>query len=72
MGDYHTHGDYSNSEGRTEPEEDTYGSDDFSRGDVDQYHDEAESRGIPYVGYLGTPSGTYLKYDTATGETTVL
>jgi Domain of unknown function (DUF4329) len=72
-GDYHTHGDYSTADPNTgaairtsDPAKDDFDSDNFSTQD---------KRGIAAggsPGYLGTPSGTFRKYDPATGQDTVL
>jgi hypothetical protein len=72
VGDYHTHGDYSIKDPITakpvatgDPARDDYDSDNFSVGDKQGI--AMEGKGIPaYAGYLGTPSGTFRKYDPAT------
>jgi hypothetical protein len=71
VGDYHTHGDYSTADPVTgaavrtsDPARDDFNSDNFSASD---------GAGTPgYAGYLGTPSGTFRRYDPATGSDTVL
>lgn len=76
VGDYHTHGDYSMQDPVTkvitrtsDPARDNLGSDNFSREDkIGIAHDGA---GNPaYRGYLGTPSGTFRRYNPATGQNT--
>ena len=76
VGDYHTHGDYSMQDPVTkvitrtsDPARDNLGSDNFSREDkIGIAHDGA---GNPaYRGYLGTPSGTFRRYDPAPGQNT--
>jgi hypothetical protein len=73
VGDYHTHGDYSTQDPATgaavrtsDPSKDQFNSDNFST------DDKADNRRRGYPGYLGTPSGTFRKYDPATGNDTVL
>ena len=73
MGDYHTHGDYSTVDPKTgkavrtnDPSKDQFNSDNFST------QDKADNTKQGYPGYLGTPSGTFRKFDPATGSDTVL
>jgi uncharacterized protein DUF4329/PAAR motif-containing protein len=72
VGDYHTHGDYSTADAKgnpvrtNDPSKDAFDSDNFS--DQDKLDNDAEG----YPGYLGTPSGTFRKYDPATKTDTVL
>lgn len=73
VGDYHTHGHYSTQDPVTgaavptnDPSKDAFGSDNFSR------QDKVDNKKQGYPGYLGTPSGTFRKYDPATGNDTVL
>jgi hypothetical protein len=73
VGDYHTHGDYSTVDPNTgaavrtnDPSKDAFNSDNFST------QDKADNKKQGYPGYLGTPSGTFRKYDPATGNDTVL
>jgi hypothetical protein len=78
VGDYHTHGDYSTKNRATgaavrtnDPSKDEFNSDNFST--TDKRGIARDGQGIPgYKGYLGTPSGTFRKYDPATGSDTVL
>jgi hypothetical protein len=77
VGDYHTHGDYSiqdddgNVVRTSDPARDDFNSDNFS--DTDKAGIAADGAGTPgYAGYLGTPSGTFRRYDPATGADTVL
>lgn len=78
VGDYHTHGDYSTQDPRTraavrtsDPARDDFNSDNFSG--PDRRGIARDGAGIPgYAGYLGTPSGTFRRYDPATGNDTVL
>jgi len=78
VGDYHTHGDYSVADPATgaairtsDPTRDDFNSDNFSG--ADRRGIAADGAGTPgYAGYLGTPSGTYRRYDPATGADTVL
>jgi len=73
VGDYHTHGDYSTADPTThaavrtkDPSKDEFNSDNFSR------QDKIDNVKQGYPGYLGTPSGTYRKFDPATGKDTVI
>jgi uncharacterized Zn-binding protein involved in type VI secretion len=73
VADYHTHGDYSTADPATgaavrtkDPSKDAFNSDQFSA------QDKSDNRKEGYPGYLGTPSGTFRKYDPATGNDTVL
>lgn len=73
VADYHTHGDYSTADPATgaavrtkDPSKDAFNSDHFSA------QDKSDNRKEGYPGYLGTPSGTFRKYDPATGNDTVL
>lgn len=76
VGDYHTHGDYSTAEPTTgaavrtsDPARDDFNSDNFSR--TDKTGIARDGAGNPdYRGYLGTPSGTFRRYDPATGSDT--
>ena len=78
VGDYHTHGDYSTADPATgaavrtsDPANDDFNSDNFST--TDKNGIAADGAGVPgYAGYLGTPSGTFRRYDPATGADTVL
>jgi hypothetical protein len=72
-GDYHTHADYSTKDPKTgaavrttDASKDAFNSDNFST------QDKADSTKQGYPGYLGTPSGTFRKYDPATGSDTKL
>jgi hypothetical protein len=66
-GDWHTHGDYSSTNGVTitrtsNPNMDSFNSDQFSRQDISSTHIDA--KGIAgYKSYLGTPSGVFRVYD---------
>jgi hypothetical protein len=73
VADYHTHGDYSTADPKTgaavrtnDPSKDQFNSDNFSR------QDKIDNVKQGYPGYLGTPSGTYRKFDPATGQDTVI
>lgn len=73
VGDYHTHADYSTVDSVTgaairtnDPSKDQFNSDNFSK------QDKLDNNKQGYPGYLGTPSGTFRKYDPATGNDTVL
>lgn len=76
VGDYHTHGDYSTADPATgaavrtsDPTQDDFNSDNFST--TDKSGIASDGAGTPgYAGYLGTPSGTFRKYDPATGSDT--
>jgi len=78
VGDYHTHADYSLQDKKTkaairtsDPKKDDFNSDNFSKDDKTGI--ASDGQGIPgYAGYLGTPSGTFRKYDAATGKESVL
>jgi len=78
VGDYHTHGDYSTVDPDTgaavrtsDPARDDFNSDNFSTTDRNGIaSDGADTPG--YAGYLGTPSGTFRRYDPATGSDTEL
>ncbi len=78
VGDYHTHGDYSTADPVTgaavrtsDPANDDFNSDNFST--TDKTGIATDGAGTPgYAGYLGTPSGTFRRYDPATGADTVL
>jgi hypothetical protein len=78
IGDYHTHGDYSTADPDTgaavrtsDPARDDFDSDNFSTDDKDGIASDGAS--IPgYAGYLGTPSGTFKRYDPTTGSDTTL
>ncbi|MDP1932163.1 MAG: DUF4329 domain-containing protein, partial [Gammaproteobacteria bacterium] len=69
VGEYHTHGDYSNSEKVrvSSKMEDFWDSDNFSQNeDIPGITERA--RGRPYYqGYLGTPSGEFKVLNTSTG-----
>jgi hypothetical protein len=61
VGDYHTHGNYSDSSGNiTTKALDTYDSDHFSPTDITGITKDATGK-PEYTGYLGTPSGTFYK-----------
>ncbi len=73
VGDYHTHGDYSTADPTTgaairtsDPSKDQFNSDNFSS------QDKLDNQKQGYPGYLGTPSGTFRKYDPATGNDTTI
>jgi hypothetical protein len=73
VGDYHTHGDYSTADPTTgaavrtsDPARDDFNSDNFST------QDKLDNNRVGYPGYLGTPSGTFRKYDPSTGSDTTL
>src|SRR5215469_4900997 len=74
VGDYHTHADYSTADPKTgaavrtsDPKKDDFNSDNFSA--ADKTGIASDGAGTPgYAGYLGTPSGTFRKYDPATGS----
>ncbi|MCD9006185.1 DUF4329 domain-containing protein [Luteimonas sp. XNQY3] len=77
VGDYHTHGDYSlagpdgNPQRTGDPARDDYNSDAFSASDLRGI--AADARGVDeYTGYLGTPSGTYLRFDPASNDVSAL
>lgn len=78
VGDYHTHGDYSTADPVThdpvrtsDPSRDDFNSDHFST--PDKRGIASDGSGVPgYTGYLGTPSGTFRRYDPATGSDTTL
>ncbi len=71
---YHCHADYSREgpngqpERVSDPADDEYNSDNFS--EQDKSLTDAGIFGT--TAYLGTPSGTYRKYDSATGQDTAL
>jgi len=73
VGDYHTHGDYSlagpdgNPQRTSDPNRDDYNSDAFSASDLRGI--AADAQGVDeYTGYLGTPGGTYLRFDPGTND----
>ena len=73
VGAYHTHGPYGVADPKTgaviptnDPKRDDFNADNFSKQDKRAF----DSKGYP--GYLGTPSGTFRKYDPADGSDTVL
>ena len=73
VGDYHTHGPYATQDPVTgaavptnDPSKDVFNADNFST------QDKVDNKKQGYPGYLGTPSGTFRKYDPATGKDTVL
>ncbi len=76
VGDYHTHADYSTANPTTgaavrtsDPTHDDFNSDNFSA--TDKTGIASDGAGTPgYEGYLGTPSGTFRRYDPATGSDT--
>jgi RHS repeat-associated protein len=76
VGDYHTHGNYSQKgpDGKPvatgDPKKDDYGSDKFSGGDKRGIAADAAKAGGDYKGYLGTPSGKVLQYDPKTDKVT--
>jgi len=78
VGDYHTHGDYSTANPTTgaavrtsDPKRDDFNSDNFST--TDKAGIANDGAGVSgYAGYLGTPSGTFRRYDPATGNDTTL
>jgi hypothetical protein len=62
VGDYHTHGDYSLTDGiRATAATDAYDSLHFSVTDI------LDNDASGLTGYLGTPNGTFLKYEPSTG-----
>jgi hypothetical protein len=69
VGDYHTHGDYSTvgpdgNPVRSTQAQDQFNSDNFSG--TDRNGITSDAAGKPgYAGYLGTPSGTFRKFDPA-------
>lgn len=71
VGDYHTHGDYStaDTQGRavrsSNPANDAFNSDNFSRTDYRGITTDAQGK-PGYAGYLGTPSGEFKRFDPAT------
>lgn len=75
VGDYHTHGAYSRigpggEHVRASPSQDSFYSDQFSPGDkISNLKTSIEHPG--FVGYLGTPSGNFRKYETSTTTDTV-
>ncbi|WP_318393283.1 RHS repeat-associated core domain-containing protein, partial [Enterobacter sp.] len=63
VGDYHTHGFYSDEKGNiTTKENDAYKSLEFSRRDIRNSYMNGMGK-KEYSSYLGTPNGTYLKYN---------
>lgn len=75
VGDYHTHGDYSEVDDTgainrtTNPSADDFNSDGFSQPDFDGI--SADGKGVKdYTGYLGTPGGEYRRYDPASDADT--
>lgn len=76
VGDYHTHAAYSLVDPDTgaairtdDPAQDGFNSDNFST--TDKTGIASDGAGTPgYAGYLGTPSGTFRRYDPATGSDT--
>ncbi len=76
VGDYHTHGAYSRigpggEHVRASPSQDSFYSDQFSPGDkISNLRTSIDHPG--FVGYLGTPSGNFRKYETNTMTDTVL
>ncbi|HEY0722461.1 MAG TPA: RHS repeat-associated core domain-containing protein [Pyrinomonadaceae bacterium] len=61
VGDYHTHGDYSDPRcRRTTRRNDAFGGDHFSTPDLADAHTQARAR-PGWTKYLGTPSGAYLE-----------
>ena len=71
VGNYHTHGDYTEKEAdgkmhsTTDPARDIYGSGRFSNQDKKMLNYDAN--GNPdFNGYLGTPSGDFRKYNPTT------
>ena len=72
------HGDYSTADpttgaavGTSDAAHDDFNSDNFSGQDKRAYG--SHGAGVPgYAGYLGTPSGTFRRYDPATGDDTTL
>ena len=81
IGGCHTHGDYSRisrvtgSITRTSASKDVFNSDNFSRSDLQRYNQiyddirtaNPQIKGLNWMGYLGTPSGVFKAYNTATG-----
>lgn len=73
VGDYHTHGDYSTVDRATgaavrtnDPSKDQFNSDNFST------QDKRDNDRLGYPGYLGTPSGTFRRYDPVSRTDTAL
>lgn len=73
VADYHTHGDYSKLDPATgaavrtsDPSRDDFNSDNFST------QDRLDAQNMGYPAYLGTPSGTFRRYDPASGTDTTL
>ena len=67
VGDYHTHGDYSTASGkRTTKNKDAFNSDNFSDPDIEGITADTKGKS-EYTGYLGTPSGNFLKFSPSTG-----
>ena len=69
LGDFHTHGDYSDLSGnRTDKEHDRWHSDTFSTLDLISSEEDIkladeESRPATFTSYLGTPSGNFVSYN---------
>ena len=78
VGDYHTHGPYATMDPVThkgvptsDPSKDAFDADNFST--TDKTGIAGDGAGVPgYAGYLGTPSGTFRRYDPTTGSDTTL
>jgi len=68
VGDYHTHGNYSDRAGKpTTAALDEFDSLNFSPGDKSGITQDAQGR-PGYKGYLGTPGNTYKVFDPSTGN----
>jgi Domain of unknown function (DUF4329)/Type VI secretion system/phage-baseplate injector OB domain len=73
VGDYHTHGNYTMQDAKgnwvpTIKANDAFASDQFSPADISGITSDAAGK-TEYKGYLGTPSGTFYKYDPLSGGT---
>jgi type VI secretion system secreted protein VgrG len=67
VGDYHTHGNYSTAAGvATTKANDAFASDTFSPQDLSGITNDSAGTS-EYKGYLGTPSGTFYKFDPLSG-----
>lgn len=73
VADYHTHADYSLADPHTgaairtsDPSRDDFNSDDFST------QDKRSAKELGYDAYLGTPNGSFLRYDYADGSKSTL
>jgi hypothetical protein len=69
VGVYHCHGDYSvqvngKAVRTSDPARDDFNSDNFSAPDRRYFNERCKQR-PGYIGYLGTPSGAFRRYDTS-------